>query len=421
MAAPPSKSYTLRGVICAALAQGESRIINPLGSDDTDAARDVLGKVGIGVTEDEDGWRVDGGYFKVPSEDLFCRESAVTLRFMTAISSLIPGRCHLTAAPSLARRPIEPLLKAMQHLDISCRQDADQAITVNGGRLRGGLTELPGNISSQYVSALLLISPFAEEGMTVRLTTNLESQPYVQMTTECLDKFGIKVLASSDFREYRIKKQRYKPADYIVEGDWSSASYLLAAGALAGEIEVTNLNPKSLQGDKAIAGYLKQMGADIAIKKGSLVVKKSRLKALEADLADCTDLLPTVAVLAATAEGTSRLTGIARARLKESDRPSALAEGLTRMGIDVVESEDRLVITGSLSELSGFGVRRGIPGLEASSIDSRGDHRIAMAFSLLGLVAGSTIIDDAECVSKTYPEFWETVKSIGGEVELNGK
>src|SRR3990172_6698706 len=222
-----------------------------------------------------------------------------------------------------------------------------------------------------------------------------------------MEKFGITVTASADFREYKATKQTFKPAKYLVEGDWSSASYLLAAGALSGEIEVANLNPASLQGDKAIADYLRDMGAAITIKKDSVSVKKSKLKALKADLTDCTDLLPTVAVLAAVAKGTSELTGIERARLKESDRPSALAEGLTKMGIKVVEKKNKLIITGSKAK--------------GAVIDTRGDHRIAMAFSLLGTVAGGTVIDDAECVSKTYPEYWETLKSIGGEGKLNGK
>ena len=405
--APPSKSYTLRGVICAALAKGESEIINPLGSDDTEAALDVLGKVGIKVTEGKDAWRVSGGNFRKPTEDLFCNESAVTLRFMTAISAILPGQCRLTSAPQLARRPIEPLIQAMKQLGIDCHQEEDKSIIVKGGKLGGGVTELPGNISSQFVSALLLIAPFAEEGMTIRLTTSLESQPYVLMTIECLEKFGIKVEAAADFREFKTVKQSYQPAKYRVEGDWSSASYLLAAGALAGEIEVSNLNPASLQGDKAISDYLRAMGAAIRVKKDSITVKKSRLKALKADLTDCTDLLPTVAILAAAAEGTSELTGIERARLKESDRPSALAEGLTKMGIEIVEEKNRLFITGSLAK--------------GAVIDSKGDHRIAMAFSLLGTLAGGTVIQGAEGVSKTYPEYWETLKNIGGKVKLDGK
>ncbi len=407
VAAPPSKSYTLRGLICAALTNGESEIIQPLGSDDTEVAIEVLGKIGIPVFQNENAWRVKGEGFREPTEDLFCRESAVTLRFMTAISALIPGQCRLTSAASLSSRPIQPLIQSLKQLGVDCYQDKEKSIVVKGSKLRGGVTELPGNISSQFVSALLLISPLADEGIKIRLTTPLESQPYVLMTIECLEKFGIKVAASRDFREFKTLKQDYQPAKYRVEGDWSSASYLLAMGALSGQVEVENLNMKSLQGDKAILDFLRDMGASITVGGNSVSVKQSRLKAIKADLTDCTDLLPTVAVLAAAAEGTTELTGIERARLKESDRPSAVTEGLMKMGIEVKEEKKRLTVTGSPAR--------------GALIDTRGDHRIAMAFSLLGSVVGDTIIDNAECVSKTYPGYWETLKSIGGEVTIDEK
>jgi len=407
VSAPSSKSYTIRGLVCAALARGESEIIHPLGSDDTEASLDVLSRVGVQVAQKQDSWQVTGGDFREPDTDLFCRESAATLRFMTAICSLIPAKCHLTASPSLARRPLKPLLQALGQLGIDCYQDEKASVIVKGGRLRGGAAELPGNISSQFVSALLFISPFADEGITIRLTTPLESQPFVLMTLECLKTFGIKVESSKDLREFETSKQTYKPARYVVEGDWSSASYLLALGALAGEVEVANLNPESLQGDKAILSLLKDMGASINVGKNSITVNKSKLKAIKANLSDCIDLLPTMSVLAAAADGVSEFTGIERARLKESDRASALREGLEGMGIKVVEESNRLTITGSPAK--------------GSVIDSKGDHRIAMAFSLLGLGCGGTIIDDAECVSKTYPEFWDTLKSTGGEVKIDGK
>ncbi|MFC1953059.1 3-phosphoshikimate 1-carboxyvinyltransferase [Chloroflexota bacterium] len=405
--APPSKSYTLRGLICAALAKGNSEIIQPLGSDDTEAAIAVLNKIGTRVLQEEGSWKVSGSYFTVPTEELYCRESAVTLRFMTAISSLIPGQSRLTSSPSLSRRPIEPLIQALKQLGIDCSQEKDGTIIVNESRSKGGIVCLPGNISSQFVSALLLISPLAEEGISIRLTTPLESQPYVLMTIECLKKYGVKVNYSGDFREFTTLKQDYQPAKYRVEGDWSSASYLLALGALAGSVEVANLNLESLQGDKAILGLLGDMGASITTDKDSIIIKKSDLTAINTDLTDCTDLLPTVAILAATAKGTSVLTGIERARLKESDRPSALSEGLKKMGVEVTEANNKLTITG--------------PPAREAAIDTRGDHRIAMAFSLLGIKYGKTKIHDAECVSKTYPEYWDTLKSIGGEVKTNGK
>ncbi|MFC2005962.1 3-phosphoshikimate 1-carboxyvinyltransferase [Chloroflexota bacterium] len=406
--APSSKSYTIRGLMCAALARGESEIIHPLGSEDTAASLDVLSKVGVHVHQQTDSWQVTGGSFHEPSGDLFCRESATTLRFMTAICSLIPGKSRLTSSPSLAKRPVEPLLQVLKQLGVDCNyQDNESTIVVNGGKFKGKVAELPGNISSQFVSALLFISSFAEDNMTISLTTPLESKPYVLMTLDCLAKFGIIVGFSEDMREFETLRQAYEPTKYVVEGDWSSASYLLALGALSGDIEVENLNPESLQGDKAILDFLRDMGASVTTGQNSVTVRRSRLKAIRANLTDCIDLLPTMAVLAATADGVSEFTGIERARLKESNRVSAVKEGLERMGIKVTEDRNRLAITGSLPK--------------GSVIDSRGDHRIAMAFSLLGTVAGGTIIDSAECVSKTYPEFWDTLKSVGGEVKTDGK
>ena len=251
--APSSKSYTIRGLMGAALAKGESEVIHPLSSDDTEAAADVLGKIGVHIRKSEDCWRVSGGHLVVPETDLFCRESAATLRFMTAICSLIPGQCRLTASPSLATRPIKPLLQALGKLGVDYRyQDGAAEFVVRGGKLSGSLTELPGNISSQFVSALLFISPFTDEGLKIRLTTPLESQPFVLMTLDCLKKFSIRVNCSADLRKFETPKQSYRPAKYTVEGDWSSASYLLASGAIGGRVEVENLNPESRQGDRVL-------------------------------------------------------------------------------------------------------------------------------------------------------------------------
>jgi len=404
--APPSKSYTIRGLMCAALAKGKSEIIHPLSSNDTDACLNVLSKVGIRFHQKGDTWQVVGGDFREPDTDLFCEESAATFRFMTAICSLVPGKCRLIAGSSLSKRPVMPLLQALRQLGVDCLYQ-EAAVVVNGGRLGGGVTELPGNISSQFVSALLFIAPLAEEGVRIRLTTPLESQSFVLMTLECLKMFGIKVKFAKDLRQFEISKQTYKPTNFRVEGDWSSASYLLALGALSGEMEVENLNPESLQGDKVILDFLKDMGALVIVNKNSVTVRKSRLNSIRADLSDCIDLLPTMAVLAAAADGVSEFTGIERARLKESNRVSAVREGLEGMGIKVAEDRNKLTVTGSEPK--------------GSVVDARDDHRIAMAFSLLGSVAGDTIINGAECVSKTYPKFWDTLKSLGGEVKIDGK
>ena len=406
--APASKSYTIRGLMCAALAKSESEIVRPLSSDDTEAALNVLRKIGADIQQEEDSWKVLGGNFCEPTIDLFCGDSAATLRFMTAICSQVPGRCRLVPGPSLSQRPIKPLLEALSQLGVDCSSQGEVApVIVHGGRLKGGTAELAGNISSQFVSALLLIAPLAELGVKIRLTTPPESKPFILMTLDCLSKFGIKVETSPDLREFNISPQSYTPAKYLVEGDWSSASYLLALGALSGEMQIGNLNPESLQGDKIILSFLKDMGAQVSIDKNAVTVRKSELRAIKVDMADYIDLLPTVAILAAVANGVSEFTGINRARIKESNRVSALREGLERMGIKVQEERNRLLITGSRPR--------------GAMIDPRNDHRIAMAFGVLGTATGETIIDDADCVSKTFPDFWKILRSIGGEVKVDGK
>jgi len=189
-----------------------------------------------------------------------------------------------------------------------------------------------------------------------------------------------------------------------VEGDWSSASYFLALGAMSGEVEVENLNSESLQGDKMMLNFLEEMGASVKVSRNSVMVRRSRLSAIKADLSDCIDLLPTMAVLAAAAaEGVSEFVGIDRARLKESDRVSAVREGLERIGIEVIEERNKLTVFGSEPK--------------GSVIDSKGDHRIAMAFGILGSVTGGMVIQDAECVSKTFPQFWDVLKSMGVKID----
>jgi len=404
ISAPSSKSYTIRGLMCAALARGQSELVNPLVSDDTEAAVRVLRQIGVAITLGAEKWVIRGGQFKPPQAEMFCGDSAATLRFMCAIGAMSPGKCRLTAGPSLGKRPVKTLVEALRKwgIDISC-QGETAPVVVTGNGFRGGVTELPGNISSQYVSALLLIAPLADKEAFVWLTTPLESEHYVAMTLECLGKFGIKVKAADELMEFEITPQTYKPAVYKVEGDWSSASYLLALGALGGETRVKNLNPLSLQGDKELVKMLRQFGALVSVGMDEVGVKKKNLKPLKANLNECIDLLPTVAVLAALADGESQLSGIKRARLKESDRVQAVKEELEKCGIGVVVEEDKMTIRGGE--------------IKPAVIDSHNDHRMAMAFSLLGAAAGNISIQGAECVSKTFPEYWSTLRSLGVQID----
>jgi 3-phosphoshikimate 1-carboxyvinyltransferase len=402
--APASKSYTIRGLMCAALAHGRSSIAHPLESDDTEAALRVLREIGVRAQLNDSIWQIEGGNFQSSLRDLFCGDSAATLRFMSAIAAQVPGKNRLTAGTSLSKRPVKTLVDALKRwgVDISS-QGEGPPITIYGGQFKGGLTELPGNISSQYVSALLLIAPLAQENTTIWLTTSLESRSYILMTIECLRQFGIEIKHSEELMEYEISPQRYKPAQYQVEGDWSSASYLLGLGAVGGEMEVGNISSLSIQGDKAIVDFLKEMGAHIEVNRGSIMVKRKQLKAIKADLNDCIDLLPTMSTLAALAQGTSEFTGIQRARLKESNRVKTVKEGLKRTGIKVIEELDKLTIIG---------------GKPANAVvDAQNDHRIAMAFSLLGVAENGITIQGAECVSKTYPEYWNTLRNLGVKID----
>jgi 3-phosphoshikimate 1-carboxyvinyltransferase len=390
--------------MCAALAGGKSEIFQPLSSDDTEAAIDVLKKIGVRIISGKDIWQVSKGNYYAPHEDLFCRNSAATMRFMSAICALVKGQCRLTAGTSLAKRPVITLVEALKRWDVDISCEGDYApVIINGGKFKGGLTELPGDISSQYLSALLLIASQGEQAATIRLSTPAGSKPYILMTLECLEQFGIQIKYAENFMEYEASPQTFKPTVYEVEGDWSSASYLAGLGALAGEIKVENLNLQSLQGDRMIIEFLREMGAFIKISADAVVVKKNDLKAISANLNDCIDLLPTVAVLASLAHGTSEFTGVQRARLKESNRISVVCEGLKRAGIKVVEEADKLVITG------------GKP--QNAVIDSHDDHRIAMAFSLMGVTAGGITINGAECIAKTYPEYWSILRNLGVKMD----
>jgi 3-phosphoshikimate 1-carboxyvinyltransferase len=420
--------------MCAALSAGESDIIHPLVSDDTNAAINVLTKLGTVIRQEDDVWKVTGGKFRAISGDLDCGESATTLRFMTAICSLIPGHHRLVGGPSLSKRPIGTLVDSLVKLGVNASTEkvSFPPVNIEGGTFKGGLTEIPGNVSSQFISALLLMSPFAPKGVSIKLTTPLTSKPYILMTLWCLKQFGINVLREGN--QFIILRQRYLPTTVKIESDWSSASYFLALGAISEEgVLVQNLNLASLQGDRMILDFLRSMGAQVRISANNVVVNYRELKGIHADLTDCIDLLPTVAVLAALAKGVSELTGIQRARLKESNRVSAVREGLVKLGVTVIEDNNRLTITGieAFRNLADEGTEDTLEeapsaeeffagvSKEPTVLRSHDDHRIAMAFSVLGAALGNIAINNAECVTKTFPTFWEEFRRVGGELKID--
>lgn len=403
LTAPPSKSYTIRALFAAALADGISHVLNPLISDDTEAAADVLSQLGARIIRQPGNWIVSGGHLKPPSHPLHCRQSAATLRFLVPLCAILEGESNITFAPGLARRPLTPLLDALAQLGIGTKM-TDTGLTVRGGRVRASQVSLPGNVSSQFISGLLLAAPLSPEGLTITLTTPAESKDYLRMTVDCLRQFGISVKNNAGLTQFHAGHQVYQPVDYIVEGDWSSVSYFLGLGAISGSMTIAGLKPDSFQADRFMLNCLRRMGAAVDVTGSSVTVKPSALRASEIDLNEAIDLLPTIACLAAVAEGTSVITGLERARFKESDRVSVVAENLKHMGIEIIEESNRMTITGGKAH--------------GAVINSHNDHRIAMAFAMLAVTCGHTVIEAAECVEKTYPCFWQDFARAGGKVNL---
>lgn len=400
---PPSKSYTHRSLFCAALAQGQSEIVSPLVCDDTKATIDVLKQVGCEFEPYDEGLKVYASPLTEPTQPLFCRNSGTTLRFMTGISALIDGESMLNGKPSLSSRPIRSLVESLQELGGSCScEGATPPVTVRG-KLKGGTTSIPGNVSSQFISSLLLTAPLAKEKVKIHVTTALESQPYVEMTADTQQAFDVSVHSTDSFDRFSISPQTYKPSKYKVEGDWSSAAFFIVAGILKGDLEIKNVDLASLQADKAIVELLKSIGGCIRVDNNSLSVKQSHLRPFQVNVSNCPDLFPVLCVLAANIEGTSEISGISRLRMKESDRVEAMKEGLTALGIPMKEEEGKVSITGTTSQ--------------GGTIDPKNDHRIAMAFALMGLVSEKSVkIYSPCCVRKSFPTFWTALENIGGNI-----
>jgi 3-phosphoshikimate 1-carboxyvinyltransferase len=412
--APPSKSYTHRAILAAGYAEG-AEVRDPLVSADTRATMRAVEAFGGETSLDEEGREltVEGfdGRPAVPDDVIDCANSGTTTRLVTGAAALADGLTVLTGDDSLRSRPNGPLLDAIEQLDgraESTRRNG-QAPLVVGGRVDGGTASIPGDVSSQFVTALLMAGAVAPGGIDVELETELKSAPYVDITVEVLDAFGVDARRTD--AGYSVGGgQSYDAGDgYDVPGDFSSMSYLLAAGALAAddEVIVEGAYP-SAQGDAAIVDIVERMGGDVAWDRedGRITVRQSSLSGIEVGVADTPDLLPTIAVLGAVADGTTRITDAEHVRLKETDRVSAMAETLSKMGASVEEFADELVVHGDESDLTG------------ATLDGRDDHRIVMALAVAGLVAdGTTTITGAQHVDVSFPTFFEVLETLGAQVE----
>ena len=411
--APPSKSYSHRAIVVASLSS-ESEIAYPLLSEDVLATISASRSIGadVRVSESESGDRLIVRGVprpKVADDVINVLNSGTTLRFFTAITSLAPGTSVLTGDASIRTRPNDPLLYALCDLGadaFSTKGDGTAPIVVRGP-LEGGSTRISGSISSQFISALLIACPLANKDSTISIEGELKSRPYVDVTLEVLREAGIVIDERDDSGglSFVIEgNQSFDLRRYTVPGDFSSSSYLLAAGALAGEdVTVRNLYP-SRQGDSAIVRILEEMGADIVWnrKTGEVRVNRSDLHGVTVDVGRTPDLVPTLAVLGACASGEMRIVNASHVRYKETDRLHAMAVELAKMGVSIVEKEDELVIRG--------GEVRG------AVLHGWHDHRIVMALAVAGLVAGDTKIDTAESVAVSYPGFARDMRQLGGEI-----
>ncbi|WP_423793109.1 3-phosphoshikimate 1-carboxyvinyltransferase [Methanocaldococcus indicus] len=411
--APPSKSYTHRAVIGASLANGISKIYSPLWGKDCLSSVYSCRKLGTKITLNlkDDVWIVEGGEYKTPDNIIDVGNSGTTLRILTSLSSLIPkGYAILTGDSSIRKRPMQPLLDALKQINInafSSKLDGTAPIIVESGEIDGNLVRIRGDISSQFITSLLMLLPFNKEDTKIELTTPLKSKPYIDITLDILDKFGIKVEVLEDgFLVYG--NQKYKNIDYTVEGDYSSSSYLIAAGVLINSnIEIINLFENSKQGDKKIVEIVREMGADIKVKKDRVILNgEYNLEGIDIDAKDIPDLVPTLAVLGCFAEGKTKIYNAEHVRYKESDRLRACYTELKKMGAKIEERKDGLII-------------EGVKKLKGAKLNTYHDHRLVMAFTIAGLKAeGETIIDNEESVKISFPNFIEVMRSLGANIEV---
>ena len=403
VALPGSKSLTNRALIAASLAAGRSNLSGILLADDTRAMLEALQALGNTVVVEPEGPSVSIDGVGPPKSTgaitLDSRQSGTTSRFLLAHVATGDGTFVVDGEEPIRLRPMGPLLDALDALGVVVEPTAGGLpVTVRAGGIPGKQVELAADISSQFISALLLVGPVTAHGLTITLSTEPVSTPYLDMTLAVMESFGARG-AWQDNRTLRVEPGGYTPADYQVEPDASAASYFAAAAAMTGgTVTIPGLGTASLQGDVRFFDILRTMGAQVRTDDTSTTITGGDLRGVEVDMRHESDTAQTLAVVAATATGPTRITGIGFIRRKETDRIAAMVTELQRCGIDAVEESDGLVIH---------------PGpIRPARVATYEDHRMAMSFALLGLVAEGIEIADAECVSKTFPDFFDVLAGI---------
>ncbi|WP_310600668.1 3-phosphoshikimate 1-carboxyvinyltransferase [Desulfobulbus sp.] len=409
---PGSKSLTQRALIAAALAESPSQLLGPLASEDTRYTIDALRAMGIDCDDSApDCWQVrgTGGRIEPPAADIFLGNNGTATRFLASVAALGHGRFRITGSKRMAKRPILPLMEALRGWQVAIDSDAGTGcppLTILAQGLAGGRTVLPEGKSSQYLSSLLLVAPYAAAPAELEVRGEILSQPYVEMTLAVMADFGIRAEAAPTLNFFRIPQGRYQGRSYAIEGDASGASYFWAAAAVTGgRVVVANVPVPSLQGDARLLPYLARMGCRIdQTEAGIAVTGPETLTGIELDMGDMPDVAPTLAVVAAFAEGTTVIDNIAHLRIKECDRLSAVVNELRRMGAEVEEEPARMIIHG----------KKGGSNLHGAAIATYDDHRMAMSFAVAGLRIPGVAIADEQCVAKSFPDFWKRFGRMAG-------
>jgi len=401
---PGSKSLTNRALVCAALADGVSRLSNWSDGEDTQAMLEGLGRLGVEIAEQQGELLVHGldGQFAIPLHPIDCRASGTTMRFLTACSALAPGRVVLDGTPRMRERPIQPLGDALQALGVSVRTVAGcPPVTVQGGGLAGGEVSVDSSDSSQFLSSLLMVSPFAREPVEIKAGT-ITSRPYVEMTIETMIAFGGAVDMRGENHFKVSTGQRYRARRYVVEPDASGATYFFGAAAITGgRIRVDGLTQASTQGDIRFVEVLERMGCGVERAPQWIAVRGSRyLHGIDVDMNAMPDAALTLAVVACFVQGPTTIRNVGNLRLKETDRIQALKNELEKLGARVTLGETDIRIDPPAK-------------VEPARIETYDDHRMAMSFALAGLGVPGIEIENPECVAKTFPTFWERIESLG--------
>ena len=401
---PGSKSYTHRALILSSLADGESLLIHVLRCEDTEHTARALQKFGVKIYWESNDVRVlgTGGKYKTANEKIDVGNSGTSMRFLTALAALRKGITLLDGNERMRGRPIGELLNGLGELGVraySQKGNECPPVIVESEGLKGGKTRIQGEESSQFLSALLMVAPYAQKDVTIQVAGSLASKPYVDITLDVMSAFGVEV-TNPGYPSFFVQAgQRYLAKEYRIEGDASNASYFFAAAAVCrGKVEVKNLNPATIQGDIGFLNILEEMGCRVIRGKDRIEVLGGELHGIEIDMNEIPDLVPTLAVTAAFARGKTVIQNIKHLRFKESDRIHALAMELSKIGIRVNEREDGLEVEG------------GKP--HGAEIETYDDHRMAMSFAIGGLAVSGVRIKGERCVDKSFPGFWETLQTL---------